>query len=130
MTRLERIRRAQRTLSARSHARWSAFQPDLREVERARANVDGTIPRPRYAASTPTQQARFDAREALRRTFDSPAYRSLRIAQADAAHADYSQDRRGLPRYGPRRRRPHGAGRARAPGPRPADCVAVGRGAA
>jgi len=81
MTRLERIRRAQRTLSARSHARWSAFQPDLREVERARANLDGTIPRPRYAASTPTQLARFDAREALRRTFDSPAYRSLRIAQ-------------------------------------------------
>jgi endonuclease G, mitochondrial len=81
MTRLQRIRRAQRTLSARSHARWSAFQPDLREVERARANRDGTIPRPRYAAVTPTQQARFDAREALRRTFDSPAYRGLRIAQ-------------------------------------------------
>lgn len=80
MDREKRVRSARRQLSLESHRRWKAFQLDKASLENADRNPDGSVPRPRIAAVTPTQRARFEERQALRRTFASTAYRELRVA--------------------------------------------------
>ena len=67
-----------RELLARAVERWRGFQVDPSVMRSARPDVDGSIPVPRVAASTPKQVARKEQREALRSLVESTAYRELR----------------------------------------------------
>jgi endonuclease G len=79
MERRQRVDNDRRRISLAAHERWKAFQPDLRTVGDAEANLDGTIPRPRIGVITPEQRARFDERQHLRERFESTGYRTLRV---------------------------------------------------
>ncbi len=78
MERSKRVRMEQRELSARAFERWRGFQVDPTVMRSARPDLDGSIPMPRVAASTPKQLARKEQREALRSVVESTAYRELR----------------------------------------------------
>src|SRR5215813_2373655 len=80
MDRSKRVRRERINLSARAYERWKGFQLDTATIRGAAANGDGSIPRPRIAAVTPTQRQRFEEREKLRSIVASTAYRELRRA--------------------------------------------------
>jgi endonuclease G, mitochondrial len=79
MERTRQVQTDRRDLSLRAYERWKGFQPDLSKIRTAESNRDGTIPRPKVAEITPEQRARFEKRERLRETFDSPIYRELRV---------------------------------------------------
>jgi endonuclease G, mitochondrial len=76
----EQVRAERRKLAASSHERWKAYQTDAAALRGAKPNRDGWVSQPRIAPSTPIQLERFEAREQLRATFDSAAYRELRRA--------------------------------------------------
>ncbi|MET0165174.1 MAG: DNA/RNA non-specific endonuclease [Vicinamibacterales bacterium] len=80
MERSKRVRKERMGLAAHAYERWKGFQLDRGAMEGARANRDGSIPRPTIAAITPLQRSRFKERETRRAIFDSAAYRDLRIA--------------------------------------------------
>ena len=79
MDRCKRVRTERRDLSITAHNRWAGFQPDLSAMRTIVNNRDGSPPHPQVAAVTPEQLARFESRENLRRAFDSPAFRDLRV---------------------------------------------------
>ncbi len=79
MERKKRVRSARRDLSVESYRRWKAFQLDTARLADTERNRDGSFSRPRVAAVTPDQRARFERRQGLRRAFESTAYRELRV---------------------------------------------------
>ena len=79
MERTKRVQTEQRNLALRAYERWKGFQPNLSTIRGAESNRDGTIPRPKIAEITPEQRTRFEKRERLRESFDSPVYRELRV---------------------------------------------------
>jgi endonuclease G len=78
MERARRVRKEQRELSTHAHERWRGFQIDRSATRGARPNLDGSVPVPRVAASTPKQLATKARREELRGLVESTAYRELR----------------------------------------------------
>lgn len=75
----ERIRAERRSVATGAYERWKAYQVPAAAVRGAEANRDGWVPQPRIAPSTPAQRERFKTRERLRGTFESAAYREIRI---------------------------------------------------
>jgi hypothetical protein len=78
MERAKQVSVARAERRAEAYERWRGYQLDWSQVEKAAPNRDGTRPRPRVAAITPEQRARYEERSALRATFESPAYRNER----------------------------------------------------
>lgn len=74
-----RVRVERRRIATGANQRWKGFQLDRSAMRGAKPNLrDGSIPAPRVALPTTVQVERFESRERLRATFDSPAYRELR----------------------------------------------------
>lgn len=80
MKRLQEVQHDRRLLARGAYERWQAFAAIKDLPELGKPNIDGSIPKPIIAASTPVQKSRFVERQRLRATFESPAYRSLRVA--------------------------------------------------
>jgi endonuclease G, mitochondrial len=80
MKTVERVRAERRKLAVGAYERWKAYQANAEAIRGAKPNRDGWVPQPRIAPSTPIQLVRFEARERLRVTFDSAAYRDFRRA--------------------------------------------------
>ena len=79
MERSKRVSIERRTVSLHAHERWKGFQADLRNVQTAETDRDGTVPRPRIGVITPEQRTRFEDRQRLRQRFESTGYRTLRV---------------------------------------------------
>jgi len=80
MERVKEVQCKRRGLWTEAYGRWENFAVAKRPLESAVRNIDGSIPRPAVAVSTPVQKSRFEERQRLRQVFESAAYRGIRIA--------------------------------------------------
>ena len=76
----KRVKADRRKVATSAYERWKAYQTDAAALRGAVPNQrDGWIPQPRIAPSTSTQRERFELRESRRETFESVAYREIRM---------------------------------------------------
>ena len=80
MGRAEDVTGKRRDLWCEAYDRWQGFAAARQPLASPNRNKDGTVPRPAVALSTPVQKERFHERQRLRERFESPSYRTLRIA--------------------------------------------------